>query len=61
VIEQIVADQITEHLDHMNLMPAVLHFRLLTADTHSTESALVKVLSDILDAADSSGDTSGSP
>jgi len=23
VMEQIVADQITEHLDHMNLMPAL--------------------------------------
>jgi hypothetical protein len=49
VIERIVAEQIKAHLVESNLIPAVQSgYR----QGHSTETALLKVLSDILDAAD---------
>lgn len=50
VIERLVAEQLTEHLDESNLMPPL---QSAYRRHHSTESAIVKVMSDILDAADS--------
>jgi len=49
VIERLVAEQLTEHLDESNLMPPL---QSAYRRHHSTESAIVKVMSDILDAAD---------
>ena len=49
VIERIVADRITEHLDQANLTPEL---QSAYHRHHSTESPLVKVLSDIFDTAD---------
>ena len=50
VIERLVAEQLTEHLDESNLMPPL---QSAYRRHHSTQSAIVKVMSDILDAADS--------
>ena len=49
VLEQIVAAQVTQHLEEVDLMP---EYQSAYRKHHSTESALMKVLSDILDAAD---------
>ena len=46
----IVMDQVTQHIEEADLMP---DFQSAYRKHHCTESALVKVLSDILDAADS--------
>jgi hypothetical protein len=51
VIERIVAKQITRHLDSSKLMPPPLQSAYRWH--HSTETALMKVLSDIYDAVDS--------
>ena len=50
VIERIVAKQITRHLDSSKLMPPL---QSAYRRHHSTETALMKVLSDIYDAVDS--------
>jgi hypothetical protein len=49
MVERIVAEQITAHLDELNLMPAL---QSAYRRHHSTESALLKVMSDILDSMD---------
>ena len=49
VIERIVAEQITRHLNEANLMPPL---QSAYRCHHSTETAVMKVLSDILDAMD---------
>ena len=49
VIERLVVKQINEYIDKSLLMP---EFQSAYRRRHSTESALVKVLSDIFDAAD---------
>jgi len=49
IIERLVVEQMTQHLDENNLMPQC---QSAYRKHHSTESALMKVLSDILDAAD---------
>jgi len=49
VIERIVVDQITRHLDNANLMPTP---QSAYRRNHSTETALMEVVSDILNAAD---------
>jgi len=50
VIERLVTNQLTQHLVESGLMPTL---QSAYRRHHSTESALLKVLSDILDAADS--------
>jgi len=50
VLERIVVEQVTQHLEEADLMP---EFQSAYRKHHCTESALMKVLSDILDAADS--------
>ena len=49
VIERIVAEQIKKHLVDSNLMPPL---QSAYRAGHSTETALIKVISDIIDAAD---------
>jgi len=49
VIERIVVDQITRHLDNAYLMPPL---QSAYRRNHSTETALMKIVSDILNAAD---------
>ena len=49
VVERIVAEQITKHLNESNLMPPL---QSAYRSHHSTETAVTKVLSDILDATD---------
>ena len=49
VIERIVAEQIKKHLVDSNLMPSL---QSAYRAGHSTETALIKVISDIIDAAD---------
>ena len=50
VIERLVGRQITDHLKRCELMPVL---QLAYRSGHSTESCLLKVMSDIFDAADS--------
>jgi len=49
VIERIVADQIKAHLAENELMPSV---QSAYRQGHSTETAVLKVISDIIDGAD---------
>ena len=55
VIERIVAEQIKKHLVDSNLMPPL---QSAYRAGHSTETALIKVISDIIDAADGQQDNS---
>jgi len=50
VIERIVAEQVRAHLVECDLMPPV---QSAYREGHSTETAVLKVISDIIDAADS--------